>query len=91
MPLNWTIEPDLRLVAARAEGALSAEDIKAYFESIAALTAADLQALGRSTASMPSTAMTRSGRSPSSWDRDSRTSRPCDTSRRLRRARAVRR
>ena len=36
MPLNWTIEPDLRLVAARAKEALSAEDIKAYFESIAA-------------------------------------------------------
>ena len=36
MPLNWTIEPDLRLVTARAEGALSTEDIKAYLESVAA-------------------------------------------------------
>jgi hypothetical protein len=36
MPLNWIIEPDLRLVTARAEGTLSAEDIKAYLESIAA-------------------------------------------------------
>ena len=36
MPLNWTIEPDLRLVTARAEGALSTADIKAYLESIAA-------------------------------------------------------
>ena len=36
MPLNWTIEPDLRLVTARAEGSLSTEDIKAYLESVAA-------------------------------------------------------
>jgi hypothetical protein len=31
-----TIEPNLRLVTARAEGALSTEDIKTYLESIAA-------------------------------------------------------
>lgn len=36
MPLNWTIDPDLRLVTACAEGALSSEDIKGYLESIAA-------------------------------------------------------
>ena len=36
MPLNWTIDHDLRLVTARAQGALSAEDIKAYLGSIAA-------------------------------------------------------
>jgi hypothetical protein len=36
MPLNWTIDSDLRLVTARAEGALTAEDIKAYLESVAA-------------------------------------------------------
>jgi hypothetical protein len=62
MPLSGTIDPDLRLVAARAEGALSSENIKTYLESIAAegaklfdiseadaaLTVADLQALGRS-------------------------------------------
>lgn len=36
MPLNWTIEPDLRLVTARAEGALSTKDIKTYLESVAA-------------------------------------------------------
>lgn len=35
MPLSWTIDPDLRLVTARAEGALSSKDIKAYLESIA--------------------------------------------------------
>ena len=28
MPLNWTIDHDLRLVTARAEGALSSEDVK---------------------------------------------------------------
>jgi hypothetical protein len=36
MPLSGTIDPDLRLVAARAEGALSSENIKTYLESIAA-------------------------------------------------------
>src|SRR3982751_4227421 len=36
MPLNWTIDHDLRLVTARAEGALSAEDIKTYLGSVAA-------------------------------------------------------
>ena len=36
MPLNWIIEPDLRLVTARAEGALSTEDIRTYLESVAA-------------------------------------------------------
>jgi len=34
MPLNWTIDHDLRLVTARAEGALSAEDIKTYLGSV---------------------------------------------------------
>ena len=36
MPLNWTIDHDLSLVTARAEGALSGEDIKAYLGSVAA-------------------------------------------------------
>jgi hypothetical protein len=36
MPLNWTIDHDLRLVTARADGALSAEDIKTYLGSVAA-------------------------------------------------------
>jgi hypothetical protein len=35
MPLNWTIDPDQRLVTARAEGAITAEDIKTYLESVA--------------------------------------------------------
>ena len=36
MPLNWTIDHDLRLVTARAEGAPSSEDVKAYLGSVAA-------------------------------------------------------
>ena len=36
MPLNWTIDPDQRLVTARAEGAITAEDIKTYLGSVAA-------------------------------------------------------